>query len=185
MNSIILSGFMCCGKTTVGKQFCKRTGMDFYDLDAEIETKMRATIPEIFRDWGETTFREQEALILRELCKKQCVISTGGGALVDSKNYGTVKLSGGFTVFINTPFDLCYKRILRDEGRPLAEGKTREEMEELYNKRLPLYKKNSDCEVDGASPSLLVAAEIMEKIIALIDEKTAAEIEQLDAEEVK
>jgi shikimate kinase len=176
---------MCCGKTTVAKQFCKRTGMDFFDLDEEIEKKMRATIPEIFRDWGEQTFREQEAAILRELCKKQCVISSGGGALVDSKNYGTVKLSGGFTVFINTPFELCYNRIIRDEGRPLAEGKTLEEMQELFEKRLPLYKKNCDAEVDGANPSLLVAAEIMEKIIALIDEKTANDIEQIDLEEEK
>jgi shikimate kinase len=185
MNSIILSGFMCCGKTTVGKQFCKRTGMDFFDLDAEIENKMQATIPEIFRDWGEKTFREQEAAILRELCKKQSVIASGGGALIDSKNYGVIKLSGGFTVFINTPFELCYKRILRDGERPLAKDKTREELEKLYNERLTLYRKNSDAEVDGANPSLIVAAEIMEKIIALIDEKTAADIEQLDAEEVK
>jgi shikimate kinase len=176
---------MCCGKTTVGKQFCKRTGMDFFDLDEEIEKKMRATIPEIFRDWGEQVFREQEASILRELCKNQCVIAAGGGALADSKNYGTVKLSGGFTIFIDTPFEICLKRILRDEGRPLAQGKTREEIEELYKKRLPLYEKNCDAKVDGGAPSLIVAADIMEKIIGLIDEKTAKDIEQLDAEEVK
>jgi shikimate kinase len=185
MNKIVLSGFMCCGKTTVGKMFCKRTGIKFYDLDEEIEKKMRATIPEIFRDWGETVFREQEASILRELCKEQCVIATGGGAMADSKNYGTVKLSGGFTVFIDTPFELCYKRILRDGGRPLSEGKTEAEMRELFEKRLPLYQKNCDGVVSGENPSLLVAAEIMQEIIRLIDEKTARDIEQIDSEEVK
>jgi shikimate kinase len=165
--------------------FCKRTGMQFYDLDAEIEKKMRATIPEIFKDWGETVFREQEASILRELCKNQCVISTGGGALADSKNYGTVKLSGGFTVFIDTPFEVCYKRIIRDGGRPLTEGKTEAEIKELFDKRLPVYKKNCDAEVSGANASLLVAAEIMQEVIRLIDEKTARDIEQIDSEEVK
>ncbi|MDR0991608.1 MAG: shikimate kinase [Ruminococcus sp.] len=180
MNSIVLSGFMCCGKTTAGQKLSSRTGLDFYDLDAEIEKKMNAPVPEIFRDWGEKVFREQEAAILRSLCTKQCVIAAGGGAFADSKNYGTVKLSSGFVVFIDTPFEICYKRILRDSGRPLAEGKTREEMLELYNTRRALYEKNCDAVVSGNAPSLLIIAEIMQEVVRLIDEKTGAEIDQIN-----
>jgi shikimate kinase len=183
MNSIVLSGFMCCGKTTAGRKLASRTGLDFYDLDAEIEKKMNAPIPEIFRDWGEKVFREQEAAILRELCTKQCIIASGGGAFADPKNYGTVKLSSGFVIFIDTPFEICYKRILRDEGRPLAEGKTEAEMKALYETRRPIYEKNCDAVVSGNAPTLLVIAEIMQEVVHLIDEKTGKEIEQLDAEE--
>jgi shikimate kinase len=183
MNSIVLSGFMCCGKTTAGQKLASQTGLEFYDLDAEIEKKMNAPVPEIFRDWGEKVFREQEAAILRTLCAKQCIIASGGGALVDSKNYGTVKLSSSFVVFIDTPFEICYRRILRDTGRPLAEGKTEAELRELFNTRRPLYEKNCDAAVSGNAPTLLVIAEIMQEVVRLIDEKTGKEIEQIDAEE--
>jgi shikimate kinase len=183
MNSIVLSGFMCCGKTTAGKKLASRTGLDFFDLDAEIEKKMNATIPEIFSDWGEKVFREQEAAILRTLCAKQCVIASGGGALIDPKNYGTVKLSSGFVIFVDTPFENCYRRIMRDGGRPLAKDKTQAEMLELFNTRRPLYLKNSDAAVSGNAPTLLVIAEIMQEVVRLIDEKTGIEIDQIEAEE--
>ena len=46
--SIILCGFMGCGKTTVGKRAAKLLKWDFYDLDLYIEEKHGLTVAEIF-----------------------------------------------------------------------------------------------------------------------------------------
>jgi shikimate kinase len=178
MYTIFLSGFMACGKTTAGRKLAAQIDSDFYDLDEYIEKKLGATIPEIFRDQGEEYFRSAEAFCLKELCGKNAIVACGGGTMADGKNYGTVKLSGGFVVYIDTPFELCLKRIRRDgeDARPVAKGKTDEEILELYRTRGPLYLKNCDAAVSGLNPSLLVAVDIIERIADLIDIKTDEDV---------
>ncbi len=46
-SSIVLCGFMGCGKTTVGKRAARLLAWDFYDLDLYIEEKMGLTVTEI------------------------------------------------------------------------------------------------------------------------------------------
>ena len=88
-NSIILIGFMGCGKSTVGKQLAQDYGMCFLDTDAWIEDKEKITISEIFAAKGEAYFRELETKCLETLLKENIeesynsesgkVISVGGG----------------------------------------------------------------------------------------------------------
>ena len=40
MKCIALIGYMCVGKTTIGKALSKRTGLRFYDLDWYIEHRI-------------------------------------------------------------------------------------------------------------------------------------------------
>jgi shikimate kinase len=171
---------MGSGKTTVGGTLARRTGLEFIDLDAYLEKKLGAPVSQIFQVFGEATFREQEAAALKQLCGKICIVACGGGTMTDGKNYGTVKLSGGTVVFINTSFKNCYERIKDDKTRPLADGKTKAELKKLYDTRLPLYKKNSDAEVSGDSVSLVTAASIMEEIIKIIDSETDSSIENAE-----
>jgi shikimate kinase len=169
---------MACGKTTVGKKLANAIEADFYDLDEYIEKKHGATIPEIFRDRGEDYFRSAEAFCLKELCSKNAIVACGGGTMADGKNYGAVKLSGGFVVYIDTPFELCLKRIRRDgeDLRPVAKGKADDELLDLYNTRKPLYLKNSDAAVSGLNPSLFIMTDVVERIADLIDIKTDEDV---------
>ncbi len=57
VRAVFLVGFMAAGKTTVGQELARRLGWDFVDLDAEIESRERQTIAEMFRDRGEREFR--------------------------------------------------------------------------------------------------------------------------------
>ena len=50
MRRIILIGYMGAGKTTVGKALSKAMGLQFYDLDWYIESRMRKTVAQIFAD---------------------------------------------------------------------------------------------------------------------------------------
>ena len=80
MKSIILIGYMCAGKTTVGKSLAKNMGISFYDLDWYIEDRFHKRIPEIFAEKGEEGFRDIERRMLHEAAEfEDIVLSCGGG----------------------------------------------------------------------------------------------------------
>ena len=56
MKCIVLVGYMCVGKTTVGRQLAKRLNCGFYDLDWYIEERFHKKIPVIFAEEGEERF---------------------------------------------------------------------------------------------------------------------------------
>jgi shikimate kinase/3-dehydroquinate synthase len=93
--NLILTGFMGTGKITVGREVAQRLSLPFVDMDMEIETRAGKTIPRIFAEDGEATFREMEAALCEELGKQGgLVIATGGGALVDPINRAVLTRSG-------------------------------------------------------------------------------------------
>ena len=63
---IFLTGFMGCGKTTVGRALADELGWTFADLDEEIEAREKTTIAEIFDTHGEAAFREIETEVLKD-----------------------------------------------------------------------------------------------------------------------
>jgi shikimate kinase len=185
MNAVFLSGFMGCGKTTAAKAYAKATNTKHIDLDEYIEQKMGAKIPEIFENFGEETFRKMEADCIKELCNQHIIVSCGGGAMADGRNYGTAVLAKAYVVFVDTPFALCLKRIREDgdKKRPLAAGKTDLEIADLFLERHPLYEKNCDGKVDGFNLSIVIAAEIMLEVAEIIEERLDRDIAQVDREE--
>jgi shikimate kinase len=71
---------MATGKSTIGKQLAKALQYQFVDLDTYIEEKEKKTIPTIFDQYGETTFRLLEQQYLQKtFTLKNTVIACGGG----------------------------------------------------------------------------------------------------------
>ena len=80
MKCIVLVGYMCVGKTTVGRQLAKRLNCGFYDLDWYIEERFHKKIPVIFAEEGEERFRDLERRMLREVAEfENIVLACGGG----------------------------------------------------------------------------------------------------------
>ena len=93
--NLILTGFMGTGKTTVGRAVAQRLNLPFVDMDREIETRAAKSVPRIFAEDGEATFRAMEAALCEELGQQGGrVIATGGGALVDPNNRAVLTRSG-------------------------------------------------------------------------------------------
>lgn len=87
MSSLVLTGFMACGKTSVGREVAARLGWRFVDMDAEIEARSAKNVAAIFAEDGEPAFRQLEHQLLQELApQREVVIATGGGALLDERN---------------------------------------------------------------------------------------------------
>ncbi len=159
MSSVYLCGFMGCGKSHVGRQLAAALGREFIDLDRYIVNAERMTIPFIFEKYGEPHFRKLEAKYIRELSGDK-VVATGGGALINDETAAFARQSG-LSVYINTSFEECYERIKGDANRPLVVNNTKEQLEELYNKRAVIYKRNAACMVNGCAADTVIVEEIV------------------------
>ncbi len=153
--TIFLCGFMGCGKSTIGEKLAQKLNCNFIDMDDYIEQKANMTIPEIFEQFGEPHFRDLETQAVKELSTQEGVISCGGGAMLREVN-AQIANANGFVVLLDVPFRTCYYRIA-DSDRPIVRKNTRQQLEDLYNKRYIIYKKHASHIVDAShSPSAAV-----------------------------
>ena len=67
---IFLIGYRGTGKTTVGRLLAERLGCESIDADDEIERRAGKSIAAIFADDGEAAFRDLEAAVVAELCRR-------------------------------------------------------------------------------------------------------------------
>ena len=77
--NIVLIGYRCTGKTSVGRRISERLGIPFYDTDELIKEHTGKTIKEIVDDGGWEAFRAEERAVIRDLpSAEDAVISLGG-----------------------------------------------------------------------------------------------------------
>jgi shikimate dehydrogenase len=129
-------------------------GRPFADIDERIEVETKKSIPQIFAEDGEDTFRLLETRILGEEAKKSgMVIATGGGVVTRQENLDLLR-QNSLIVYM--------KRDLADlvtDGRPLSRGVG---IQALAEKRLPLYETWSDCAVQVEAKPEQTAARIQD-----------------------
>ena len=134
---IVLIGYMCAGKTTVGKALAKELGRTFYDLDWYIEERFHKKIPQIFAEEGEERFRDLERRMLHEVAEfENIVLSCGGGTpcFFDNMEYMN---SITETFYLKaTPDTLCSHLAMSRGERPLLKGKSPEELRTYITEQL-------------------------------------------------
>ena len=146
MKSIILVGYMCAGKTTVGKALAKKLGMTFYDLDWYIEERFHTKVSRIFAEEGEEKFRNMEQRMLHEVAEfENIVLSCGGGTpcFFDNMDYMN---QVGHTFYLKATPDTILSHLAISRGeRPLLKGKSPKELRTFITDQLhdrePFYSK--------------------------------------------
>ena len=139
--NIVLVGMPGSGKSTVGKALAEAMGRPFVDTDALIVEDAGRPIPEIFATDGEEVFRAFETEAVKKAgMMSGAVIATGGGVVTRERNYAPLSQNGRI-VFIHRDLDK-----LPVKGRPLSQAHP---LEEMYAKRLPMYKAFADLEADN------------------------------------
>ncbi|MBI0579374.1 shikimate kinase [Neobacillus cucumis] len=138
--SIVFIGFMGVGKTTIGKAVAKKLYRDFLDIDEVIEKEYNMPVSQIFSQLGEKAFREKEKSVITEICEQRLkIISLGGGAFLQEE-IRKVCLSSSIVIFLDLPWESWKERIsLIIDSRPVLQGKSIEEIEELFYKRQEIY----------------------------------------------
>ena len=140
LKQIVIVGFMGSGKTTVARALANRLGYEVVDLDELITERVGRSPAKIIEEEGEPEFRQIETRVLREVMNegRSRVIALGGGAWTISENRQLISLCDARAVWLDAPFDLCWKRIeTSGEHRPLAPSQTA--AEKLFYDRRPLY----------------------------------------------
>ncbi|RPI38551.1 MAG: shikimate kinase [Nitrospiraceae bacterium] len=163
MKNIVLTGFMGAGKTTIGKALAKMLHMKLVDGNEEIEISQKMTINEIFKMYGEPYFRDIETAMIKKLShNKNCIISTGGGAVLRDENMEALK-ENGIVFCLAANAETILKRTGNNQDRPLLKVENpKKKIEELLAYRRPFYEKAGIMiETDGKTP-LQIAEEIME-----------------------
>lgn len=137
---------MGSGKSSVGKQLAERLQKPFIDLDQSIEERNGKSIPDIFAEGGEASFRKYEAEALRAVKSKGAVIATGGG-IIETPGNQAVMESSGEIIYLHTDFDTIIERLQEDPNRPLW-NQDHTKRRALFEKRLPTYKQWADVTVN-------------------------------------
>ena len=165
--SIALIGFMGTGKTAVGKVLAERLDKEFVELDSLIEQKAGKTIPEIFNQDGEVTFRELEIEVTREVAeRKNTVIACGGGVVLNEINIERLRKEC-IIVYLTASPRVILKRTLSNENeRPLLEVSNKaQRIQELLRFRKPFYERAADIKIDTSKLDISSAVEqIIKKV---------------------
>ena len=152
-SNVYLVGLMGSGKTSIGKILAKRMGMKFIDLDNEIIKDQQCSISEIFDKFGEEKFRHLEnKKLLSTLDIDNCVISTGGGIVMDQDNI-KIMVENGSIIHLDIDLETQLLRIKNKKNRPLLRDKDDERkiLVEMRKERDHIYKKISVASVNTSN----------------------------------
>ncbi len=159
---VTLIGYRGCGKSSVGPILADMLGCLCVDSDDRIETAAGKSIAEIFKHDGEAAFRRLETNILTDLLTQpDGVIASGGGAILADANRKNMQAAGP-VVWLKASAETLATRIGGDvtsqARRPSLTGKSiQEEVEDVLEKRTPLYKDCATIQIttEGYSPAEL------------------------------
>ncbi len=162
--NVTLIGMPGAGKSTVGVLLAKSMLMDFVDTDLLIQRKYGMSLCEFIEKYGEEEFKRAENDVISSLNCENTVIATGGSAV-----YG----EGGMKhlceistiVYLSVPVENLNERLsnIRTRGVVMKKG---ESIEQLFQRRSPLYEKYAQITVDC---SALRAEECVDAIIGKLN----------------
>lgn len=140
MANVILVGMMGSGKSTIAKALKSVINYEFVDCDLAIEANEQMVIKDIFNHHGELYFRALEKQYLLDFNQDHCIISTGGGMVIQDVNRSRMK-SIGHVIYLKGSISTLYNRLMyATEDRPLLKSsELLEKITMLLNDREAMY----------------------------------------------
>ena len=177
---IALVGFMGAGKTSLGVEAGRRTGLGFADVDAAVEHQAGDSIADFFKTNGEAAFRKlEEEVTVRHLeLEPDGILALGGGAVTSAAVKEALR-AYAVTVWVDVDVDTAWERA-RGTGRPLAQDEG--EFRRLFDERRPVYEDVADVTVTDTDGIVLAAGGIyvergsLERLGELVPGRGAIEI---------
>ena len=165
--SVALVGFMCAGKSTVGRLLAERLRKTFVETDALVEERAGLSVAQVFSTCGEERFRELEAEVVAGVSTRgDCVIACGGGVVLRPSNVRLLR-AGAIVVYL----DVSPEKVLQRLGppsdvRPLLSGENRESrVLKLMEQRMPSYRAAAEMVVDTSILSPQAVAADIERLL--------------------
>lgn len=153
---------MGAGKTSLGREISARTGRQHLDTDHMLQQRLGRPIPQLFKIYGESTFRDHETSILKSIDPGHLILSTGGGIVLREKNWPELHRLGTI-IYVKVHLDDLTARLTASKKkRPLLQVEDWEEkVNEILNQRQHLYEQAdlivdiSGMDVDSAATKVI------------------------------
>lgn len=168
--NVYLIGCRAVGKSSIGKMLAQKLSYVYLDTDAMITENHGQSVAEIVEADGWRKFREYEEDVLQELQnRRQCVVATGGGAIVHSELWPHLKKKGS-VIWLTAGLDVLCSRIRGDQQtdalRPSLTGNdVCQELEDILAERSPLYEAAADYTIDTGAMDITSAVSEIEDFL--------------------
>ncbi len=164
--NICIIGLMGSGKSMIGRDLSKYLKIKFFDTDKEIELKTNKSINSVFSEHGEAYFRDiEEKICLKLLDYNNCVISLGGGSIINTKIRKAIK-ANSYSIYLKVKISNLLKRLESSKKRPLLNQSISKEatLKKLYKERQRFYDE-ADFIVNNNYDKLFVLEKIKTELI--------------------
>ncbi len=133
---------MGAGKSSIGYLLAKKLKFKHCDIDKVIENKTKMKIVQIFKEKGESYFRNlEEKSALQVLNKNNHIISLGGGGFLNENIREEIKKKS-ISIWLDWKHKTLINRInLNKKKRPIALNLTNNKIRDLIIKRSKIYSK--------------------------------------------
>ena len=150
---IFLIGMMGSGKSSFALALANALKVPVYDTDLEIEKLTGYLVSELFSEFGEAYFREQEKALIEKLPEQAAVVACGGGLPCYGELMDTL-LQRGQVIYLSAPAKVLYERIAGSEDRPLLQDLNSFDL--LLEKRKEVYQQANYIIDAQQAPSVLL-----------------------------
>ena len=142
--NLVLIGYRCTGKTTVGRILAETLAWPLVDTDTLVQHRAGRSIQAIVAAGGWPEFRRLEREVVAEVAAgDRQVVSAGGGVILDDANTQALR-DGGRVVLLTCSPDTIWDRLKADpktlaERPDLTDAGGLAEVRNLLEERRPRY----------------------------------------------
>ena len=112
--NLVLIGYRCTGKTTIGEILAEKLGWPLVDTDTLVQERAGRSIQEIVAAGGWEDFRRRERETIADVAARDSrVISAGGGAVLDEENAKALRARGRVVLLTAAP-ETIWERMKAD-----------------------------------------------------------------------
>ena len=139
---VVLLGYMCSGKSTVGAALARRLEWGFVDFDVEIEHREGRSVKAIVDGAGQESFRAMEAALTEEAAAAERVVLAPGGGWITQPEMLEVLGPGTLSVWLRVSPGETVRRLHADTiDRPFrGQPDAPERVARMLAEREPLYR---------------------------------------------
>jgi shikimate kinase len=141
--AIVLIGMPGAGKTRVGQAVAQLLQWSWVDVDHTVADD----VPAFIAREGIDAFRAAERDVIASLRPRDCVVSVGGGAVLDPDNRKHLRALGP-VVWLRATTETLLERIGSGDDRPLLQGDPAGKLPVLLAERTPIYQELATVIVD-------------------------------------
>ena len=171
---VVLCGIKHCGKTRLGQALAKTLALPFFDTDALLEADAGKPVRALYREVGETRFRELEAETVRKfIASAPCpaVVALGGGVVSNPFLSPGDLRALGLIVWLDVPVPTAFERMAREGLPPFLADKPDPSVEfnRICAARRPVFRAAADAVLE--LPQVLPVEEAIDRFLIVLESK--------------